>query len=143
MTIPQWTLIGFALWTILTLLSTVGVTRWRLILSGKIQPKEFRADELQGSSRYRRSMRAHLNCVENLPVYGAIIFGLSLLGIRSHTLDVLAIIFIAARIGQTITHVTLNDTNRMVSIRFCYFLVQILIMLWMIILMIQYQFLGH
>lgn len=61
MNIPQWTLLCFALWTLLTLLFTVGITRWYLILSGKTRPREFRADELHGSLRYRRAMRAHAN----------------------------------------------------------------------------------
>ncbi len=90
MTIPQWTLLGFALWTLIVLISTIGITRLYLIFSGKVQPRNFRADEPHGSPRYRRAMRAHVNCVENLPVYGAIIFCLSLLKLDNALLNVLA-----------------------------------------------------
>lgn len=136
MTISQWTLIIFALWTLLTLIFTVGVIRWRLILTGKTAPKSFKADELHGTPRYRRAMRAHANCVENLPVYGAIIFGLTLLKMNTPLLNVLAVIFIVSRICQTITHVAMNDTNRMALIRFTFFFFQVVIMFWMMILMV-------
>lgn len=136
MTIPQWTLLYFALWTLLTLIFTVGVMRFHLILTGKTQPKEFRADVVQGSPRYRQAIRAHANCVENLPVYGAIIFGLTLLKLDSSLLNTLAIIFIISRVCQTITHIALADSNRMVSIRFLFFFIQLVIMLWMIAMII-------
>lgn len=137
MTIPQWTLLYFSLWTLFMLVSTIGITRWYLILSGKAQAREFRADEPHGSSRYRRAMRAHANCVENLPVYGAIIFALTLLKLDSVLLNSLAIIFIMARICQTIIHVAFTDTNGWVLIRFSFFFIQLVIMFWMIALIIS------
>jgi len=131
MTVPQWTLLYFALWTLLTLIFSVGVMRFHLIFTGKSQPNEFCADTPQGSSRYRRAMRAHANCVENLPIYGAIILALTVLKLDSSALNVLASIFIIMRICQTITHITFNETNRMVSFRFLFFFIQIVIMFWM------------
>ena len=50
-------------------------------------------------------MRAHANCVENLPVYGAVVVGLVASGIRSPLLDGLAIVLLLARVCQTIVHV--------------------------------------
>ena len=73
MTIPVWVLLLFAGWTLATLLATVGVYRWSRILTGRAALSEFRADEQHGSDWYRRAMRAHANCVENLPVYAAIV----------------------------------------------------------------------
>ena len=43
-------------------------------------------------------MRAHLNCVENLPVYGAIVLVMVVSGAQSAMLDVLALTLIGARI---------------------------------------------
>jgi MAPEG family len=62
-------LLGFAAWTLLTLFTTIGVYRWIRILTGRAAIAEWRADEVQGSEWYRRALRAHMNCVENLPVY--------------------------------------------------------------------------
>ena len=74
MTVPVWMLLGFATWTVLLLLTTVGVYRWSRILTGRAPIREFRADRVEGEEWYKRAMRAHANCVENLPVFGAIVF---------------------------------------------------------------------
>ncbi len=67
MPIPVWVLLGFAAWTLLLLFATVGVYRWSRILTGRTAIATWRADESQGSEWYRRAMRAHMNCIENLP----------------------------------------------------------------------------
>lgn len=133
MTIPQLTLLCFALWTLIVLIFTIGITRWYLILSGSVEPRHFRADELHGSPRYRRAMRAHINCIENLPVYAAIIFCITVVKLDNALLNILAIVFIIARLCQTITHVAFTDTNRMVLIRFLFYFIQLVIMFWMAI----------
>ena len=74
MTIPQWALLAFAVWTVLVLFGTIGVYRWSRILTGRVSISEWQADLPQGSDWYRRAMRAHMNCVENLAVFGAIVF---------------------------------------------------------------------
>ena len=35
MTVPQWALLGFSVWTLLVLFGTVGVYRWARILTGR------------------------------------------------------------------------------------------------------------
>ena len=73
--VPVWMLVGFATWTVLLLLATVGVYRWSRILTGRMPIRSFRADQIEGADWYIRAMRAHANCVENLPVFGAIVLG--------------------------------------------------------------------
>ena len=73
MPIPVWVLLGFAAWTILILFTTEGAYRWNCILTGRAAIAAWRADERQGSERYRRAMRAHMNCVENFPIFTAIV----------------------------------------------------------------------
>jgi uncharacterized MAPEG superfamily protein len=90
MTIPQWALLGFAVWTLLMLFGTVGVYRWSKILTGQVQISEWQADVPQGSDWYQRAMRAHMNCVENLPVFAAIVFCATATGADSRLLDWLA-----------------------------------------------------
>ncbi len=77
MTVPVWVLLGFAAWTIIHLLTTVGIYRWSRILTGRTEMKEFRADKIEGEDWYRRAMRAHANCIENLPVYGGVVVAIS------------------------------------------------------------------
>jgi uncharacterized MAPEG superfamily protein len=81
MTVPTWMLLGFAAWTVLRLLSTVGAYRWSRILTGSVPIREFRADHVEGEDWYRRSMRAHANRIENLPVFGAIVLALYVAGV--------------------------------------------------------------
>ncbi len=76
MSVPVWSLLGFAAWTVILLLGTVGVYRWTRILTGRVPIRDFRADQVVGEDWYRRAMRAHANCIENLPVFGAIVFAL-------------------------------------------------------------------
>ena len=46
MTVPVWMLLGFAGWTVLLLLGTVGVYRWSRILTGMVPIRSFRADQI-------------------------------------------------------------------------------------------------
>ena len=49
MTMPQWALLGSAVWTLLVLFGTVGVYRWSRILTGRVRISEWQADLPQGS----------------------------------------------------------------------------------------------
>jgi uncharacterized MAPEG superfamily protein len=138
MSIPVWTLLAFAVWSMLVLILTVGIYRWGLIFAGRVQVAEFRADQVEGSDRYRRAMRAHLNCLENLPIFGAIVLVIVVSGARSSALDVLALTFMGARIIQTLIHVSREQTNLLAYLRFGFFLVQLVCMLWMTVLVVQH-----
>lgn len=131
MTTPAWVLLGFAAWTVLSLIASVGIYRWSRILTGRKGIHEFPADKPEGSDLYRRSMRAHANCVENLPVYTALVFVIYVTGTDSLILDRLAIIFLVARIIQTSVHILFTQTSKVVWVRFSMFALQILCMIWM------------
>ncbi len=137
MTLPLLTLLGFAAWTLIILAATVGVHRWRLILTKRAAIDAFPADASNGPDWYQRATRAHLNCVENLPVYAAIVLVATLLGRHGQLLDTLAVAVLCARICQTLVHVVFVQTARAVSYRFSLFSVQLLAMLWMIVLVVE------
>jgi uncharacterized MAPEG superfamily protein len=134
MPIPVWVLLGFAAWTLIVLFTTVGVYRWSRILTGRASIAEWRPDQRQGSERYRRAIRAHLNCVENLPVYTAIVVALLAARVTSPLLDGLAITILLARICQSLIHVLVEQTNLIAGIRFAFFFVQVICMMAMSIL---------
>jgi uncharacterized MAPEG superfamily protein len=125
MSTPVWILLLFAGWTLVTLLGTVGIYRWSRILTGRARLGEFHADEVQGTDFYRRAMRAHANCVENLPVYAALVVVIVASGVRSPTLDRLAIAMLIARVLQTLTHVAVPQSDAVVGVRFAFFFVQL------------------
>jgi uncharacterized MAPEG superfamily protein len=125
-------LLGFATWTALLLLFTVGTYRWSRIFSGRAAIGNFPADAAGGEEWYRRATRAHANCIENLPVFGAIVFGLHAGNVTGSLVDALAATVLAARIVQSLVHVCFVNTNTVVSMRFAFFLVQFLCFLWLI-----------
>jgi uncharacterized MAPEG superfamily protein len=131
MTTPVWVLLGFAGWTMLTLLVSIGVYRWSRILTGKSAVNEFRADAVEGSDFYKRAMRAHANCVENLPVYGAVVVAAHAARIDDSTLDILACTLLAARVLHTLVHLAFVQTNVVASVRFALFFTQFVCMGWM------------
>lgn len=131
MTVPIWMLLGFATWTLLLLLGTVGAYRWSRILTGRVPIREFRADQVEGADWYKRAMRAHANCIENLPVFGAIVFALYVSGVATPLAGLLAVVILVARIVQSLVHVSLVQTNRVSAVRFAFFCVQIICFLWL------------
>ena len=131
MRVPVLVLLGFAGWTLLTLFGSVGVYRWSRVLTGRASIAEWRADLPQGNNWYQRAMRAHMNCVENLPIYTALVVALMATGLHSPTIDGLAIAMLAARICQTVIHIVLPPTNTAASLRFTFFFAQVVCMIAM------------
>lgn len=131
MTTPLWVLLAFAVWTIAVLLAGIGVRRWTQILTGTAQLTNFPADMPHGSAAYRRAMRAHANCIENLPVYGAVALAAYAAHVTTPIVDTLAITFIVARVCQSLVHTSLVETNTTVLIRFVFFFTQLVAMMWM------------
>lgn len=131
MSVPVWVLLGFAGWTLVTLLGSIGIYRWSRILSGERELADFSPADPRGADWYKRAMRAHMNCVENLPVYGAVVLATVVSGVEGVWLDGLAIVFLAARMVQTTVHIGFPLTNRVVGIRFTFFFVQLVCMIAM------------
>ncbi len=143
MNIPVLVLLGFAAWTLLVLVASIGVYRWSRILTGRASMAEWRTDlpqgtdlhrravQAQSSGWYQRATRAHLNCVENLPVYTAIVVAQMAIGLQSSIIDLLAVIMLAARVVQTLVHILLPPTNTATSLRFAFYFVQAVCMIAM------------
>jgi len=131
MNVTLWVFLGFAVWTVGVLMAGIGIRRWSLILTGRAQLTDFPADMPHGTPAYRRAMRAHANCVENLPVFGAIALAVYAAQVNAPVVDMLAVVFIVARVGQSLVHMLLAESNATVAVRFAFFLTQIVAMLWM------------
>jgi uncharacterized MAPEG superfamily protein len=131
MTTPIWVLLGFAGWTLIILLLSVGVYRWSRILTGRKAIGEFRADGTDGADWYKRATRAHANCIENLPVYAAIVLAARCANLDDPLLDTLACVLLVARVIQSLVHISFVQTNTAVSVRFSFFFVQFICMAWM------------
>ena len=137
MSIPVLVLLGFAGWTLFTLCIGVGAYRWILILAGRASIAGWRADTAQGSDWYQRAMRAHMNCVETLPVFGAVVLALIALKVQSTLVDALSLILLTCRIGQTSVHLAPTFSERLAAIRFALFFVQIICMVSIAAIILQ------
>jgi len=124
MTIPLWSLLGFAAWTLLLLVFTVGGYRWSRILTARAQLSDFPADAAGGEAWYQRATRAHANCIENLPVFGAVVLALQASGVGGTFVDSLSLSVLAARILQSLVHVSFVQSNVVIGWRFTLFSVQ-------------------
>jgi len=134
MTIPQWTLLGFSAWTLALLMATVGVYRWFNILLSKARIASFRSDQLEGAGWYQRGTRAHANCIENLPVFGAIVYVITVIGLQGPMVDALCIAILAARVIQSTVHVSHVQTDAFVAVRFSFYSVQLVSFLVLIVM---------
>jgi uncharacterized MAPEG superfamily protein len=138
MTIPMWMLLGFAGWTVLLLSATVGVYRWTRILSGRASVSSFRADQMEGEDWYQRSMRAHANCIENLPVFGAIVLALDVGDVGGPVINVLSILVLISRVLQSLVHVSHVQTDSFVAVRFSMLCVQLISFVALIVLVVRH-----
>jgi uncharacterized MAPEG superfamily protein len=129
MTIPFWCLLGFAGWTVALLLS-VGAARGIPVLLGRKRASEFTPGVPHGSDRYWRLNRAHLNCLENLPIFAVLVFMAQFTGVEGATMDNLARVILAGRIGQSITHIS-SGSDTAVLVRFSFFGLQVISFIWM------------
>lgn len=117
-------LCGFAAWTMLLVFSLAGVRMLTTARTGKAL-NTFQADGADLEGFGRRLTRAHLNCVEFLPVAGAVILSAAVSG-RADVTDGLAMPLLLARLGQSLVHLA-STAPAMVLARASLFLVQLAI----------------
>ena len=130
-------LLSFTAWTLLLLLGTIGCYRWFHILTGKKAISTFSAEHVEGADWYKRAMRAHANCLENLPIFACIVFALYVTKLDSPFIDNLTLLIVISRILQSLTHVCLPQSNKVVVIRFIFFFAQLLSFLMLLMLLFQ------
>jgi uncharacterized MAPEG superfamily protein len=135
MLLSQWALLGFAVWTILLLVCTVGYTRVSAVLRGEARPNSFNAAVPHGSDRYQRCMRAHMNCVENLPIFATLVLLGGSLGVTSAAFQLAAIAVLPARLGQSVAHIS-SGGSRAVLARFYLYTTQQLCFLIMTVVLV-------
>ncbi len=131
MNMPTLVLLAFAGWTLLILFGTVGVYRWSRILTGRATVSEWQANKPQGSDSYQRAIAAHRNCIENLPVYTALVVAITVFQVESTTLNVLSLVLLGARMAQSLVHIGFEQTENVATWRFAFFFTQIVTMFWM------------
>ncbi len=120
-------LCGFAAWTLLLVFA---LANYRVLLSfqsGKAI-NTFAADGSDVPDLGQRLTRAHLNCLEFLPIFGALVLAAAAAGKGSVT-DPLALWVLAARVGQSLVHLASTAVPAVLT-RASLFVVQLAICAW-------------
>lgn len=123
-------LLLFAAWTLALMFIYVGY-RVALVLTFKKPANSWtRGTTPPDPAFITRASHAHLNCVENLPIYAVIVLAATAMG-KTDVVNQLACAFLLARIAQSTVH--LISANAMaVFIRANLFVVQVGLMAWML-----------
>ncbi|MDY7227719.1 MAPEG family protein [Hyalangium rubrum] len=131
MSVSLLSVLGFAAWTLL-LVAGVVVYRSLSVLSGRRRANDWtRGKPTEDPPLLQRLMHAHANCLENLPLFAAVILVAGLMGKLSVT-DPLAGWYLALRIGQSVVHLT-GTSHWQVLARFSFFVPQLVILGWMMV----------
>lgn len=120
-------LTGFVGWT-LTLLILMEAIRSYLVLTGKVPSNGFPPDNSNLAPFMQRLARAHMNCLEGLPIFGGLM-AIALMTDRTIVTDSLALVVLAARIVQSCIHLA-STSIWAVNFRFVAFAVQMGIGVW-------------
>lgn len=119
-------LAGFAGWTILLTLIMATNRMANMFGGAKIPINKFSpsGEDLPGFGH--RITRAHMNCVENLPTFAALVAAAGFSG-QFGVMEGTAMYVLYARIGQSVAHL-ISTAPVMVWIRATFFFVQVLLM---------------
>jgi uncharacterized MAPEG superfamily protein len=118
-------LLLFAAWTLLLMMGYV-TYRTMMVMRGSSAATWTRGSGYDVPAFVKRVENAHANCVENLPVYGAIVLAAYVLG-KPGVVDATALWFLLARLGQSVTHIA-GVSHVLVLVRATFYTVQVLIM---------------
>ncbi|AXQ30791.1 MAPEG family protein [Solimonas sp. K1W22B-7] len=121
-------LIGFTAWTLLLVFIAVN---WRAleILRGVKADSWTRGAERERPSMVKRMEHAHFNCLENLPVFAAIVLAAYAMG-KQPVVDTLACYVLIARLAQSLVHI-MGVSHWMVMLRAAFYTAQVLMFFYM------------
>ncbi|MGH0034140.1 MAG: MAPEG family protein [Myxococcota bacterium] len=119
-------LVCFAAWTLLLVFTLAGLRALTAQRTGK-ELNSFLPDGSDMEGLGQRWTRAHLNCVEFLPVYGAVTLAAVVSGQAAVT-DGLAMLAFGLRVAQSVVHL-ISTAVPFVLIRATLFVGQVLIVL--------------
>ena len=123
-------LLLFAAWTLVLMFLYVGY-RTSLVLTGTKPANSWtRGMPTDDPGWVTRAQNAHLNCVENLPVFAAIVLSAHAVG-RPSVADSVSAYVLYARLAQSTVHL-IGITPSLVFVRAVLFSVQTLLYLYMI-----------
>jgi uncharacterized MAPEG superfamily protein len=122
----------YAIWAIVVVF-LVAADRVVMVVRCMAAFTDFPAGTKHGSDSYWRINRAHLNTLENLPVFAALVLAGWVAGLDTPTFNMLAVIVVVARVVQSLIHIS-SGSPLAINFRFLALLVQLVCEIWMGIL---------
>lgn len=139
MNTPLLCILLYAIWTCVPLVFGIGAFRVFSVLTGR-PANSFPADRPhEGPAWYHRMNRAHLNCVENLPVFACIVFVGVHLEVHAAYWEGLTVAILACRVLQTLVHMV-STAPMAINVRFTFFLLQLLGLLGLAWTIVQHMY---
>lgn len=122
-------LLLFALWTLLMMFLSQGY-RLSQIMTFKKPVNAFpRSAPNTDPGLFARARDAHANCLENLPIFGAIVLAAAAIG-QSSVADAVGVYVLLARVAQSVTHL-IGTTVTLVWVRATFFFIQVILFVTM------------
>jgi uncharacterized MAPEG superfamily protein len=120
MTVPLWCLVACVVWTV-ALVGALSIARLRHLAAGG-SVRDFGVPD--DRRLLWRLHRAHLNSVENLPLFGSIVLLAAVRGVAGHTFNGLSVLYLLTRVGLSVVHVV-TRTESGETQRAAFFIAQI------------------
>ena len=125
----------YALWAMFLVLSVAAVRVHQVVLGGA-KPDSFPAGVPHGPESYWRLNRAHMNTIENLPIFATVVLAGWAAGAVDPVFNLLAVIVVVARAVQSLIHIA-SGSVQAINLRFTAFGVQVICQFWMAWLILE------
>lgn len=119
----------YLLWMIALVMLYAGPRIPLALFKGRRMDSWERNQPVTDAPFFQRAKGAHLNCVENFPLFAALVAVAALMG-KSPVVDGFAAVVLYARIAQGVTHL-IGATPTLVSVRAGFFVVQQVLIVYM------------
>lgn len=134
MPVPLFALLLYVGWAVLLALVIV-VWRSVKVMRGESMVQDFTSGVPHGSQAYWRANRAHINTLENLPLFAAVILTAAVLKVPGTMFATLASVAIGARVVQSLVHLS-SGSGIAVNIRFTFWFIQLLCIVALLVLIV-------
>jgi len=129
MSVSILSLLGFVAWALALLMVGIAYRAAMVFSFTKKADAWTRGRDPEDPAVFKRTADAYLNCLEMLPMFAAVILAAAVLD-NAVVTNGLAMIFLAARVGQSLAHVISVHHLMIFFVRFPLFMVQVVILVW-------------
>jgi uncharacterized MAPEG superfamily protein len=123
-------LLGFTGWTLLLVLVIFGWRGIEIVLRGKKADIWTRGSKVDEPALITRVQHAHLNCLENLPIFAVIVLAAAAMGKGAVTAPWAAYV-LYARVAQTLVHLV-GVSHWLVMLRATFWTIQLVLFIVML-----------